>query len=264
MKQCSRCKRILPEFNFNKRGKAGLRSQCRECDHDTLKAWREKNKAREKAQAKIYRETHKEKRQRQWAHWYAKNKERVAKNRKARPQPPRDAEKERLRGKIYREKHRGAVRASKARYRESHRQELRIQGRIYCRTAREKIRQTKRKYEQTSHGLAVRRVIRERRRARETTALGSLTAAEWNGICERHNWQCYLCGTPLTPKTALIEHRIPLSRGGTNHPSNIAPACNPCNLAKHIKTEEEYRTDQEAGGHHVTNGRAKLDPSELL
>jgi 5-methylcytosine-specific restriction endonuclease McrA len=43
------------------------------------------------------------------------------------------------------------------------------------------------------------------------------------------------------PIVLSIEHRIPLSRGGSNWPANLAPACKTCNSSKGTKTEKEYR-----------------------
>lgn len=40
---------------------------------------------------------------------------------------------------------------------------------------------------------------------------------------------CYLCGA----KADTIDHVIPLSRGGTNWPSNLRPACMDCNRRKY-------------------------------
>jgi 5-methylcytosine-specific restriction endonuclease McrA len=38
-----------------------------------------------------------------------------------------------------------------------------------------------------------------------------------------------------------LEHRTPISRGGSHWPANLAPACGRCNTAKGELTEKEYR-----------------------
>jgi 5-methylcytosine-specific restriction endonuclease McrA len=75
-------------------------------------------------------------------------------------------------------------------------------------------------------------------RARKRAAAGSFTAAEWLALVEQYGGRCAYCGE----STALeADHRVPLSRGGTNTIDNILPACRVCNARKHRMTEEEFR-----------------------
>ena len=53
---------------------------------------------------------------------------------------------------------------------------------------------------------------------------------------------CYLCLNPIPFGLDDLEHKIPLSRGGTNDYCNLSVACRHCNRTKHDKTEEEYRS----------------------
>jgi 5-methylcytosine-specific restriction endonuclease McrA len=85
------------------------------------------------------------------------------------------------------------------------------------------------------------RIHNQRRRALVATALGSFTLAAWEARFAFYGHRCYLCRAALTNATVTIEHRVPLSRGGTNWPANLAPACKSCNSAKGFKTEREYR-----------------------
>lgn len=52
---------------------------------------------------------------------------------------------------------------------------------------------------------------------------------------------CYLCENPVPFKKDNLEHKIPLSRGGSNLYENLAVSCQKCNCRKGTKTEEEYR-----------------------
>ena len=54
---------------------------------------------------------------------------------------------------------------------------------------------------------------------------------------------CYLCLQPIEFKKDHLEHKIPLSRGGTNEYNNLAISCQRCNCKKHAKTETEYREE---------------------
>lgn len=52
--------------------------------------------------------------------------------------------------------------------------------------------------------------------------------------------ECVYCTAKLTPPASHLDHRTPLSRGGTDEPSNLQVLCARCNSEKHAKTHEEY------------------------
>ena len=52
--------------------------------------------------------------------------------------------------------------------------------------------------------------------------------------------ECFYCGHPAD----ALDHVVPRSRGGTNHPSNLVPACHSCNSGKRARTIGEYRLAQ--------------------
>lgn len=43
---------------------------------------------------------------------------------------------------------------------------------------------------------------------------------------------CYLCKRDMTGLKAVVEHIIPISKGGPNEPHNVALACSECNSRK--------------------------------
>lgn len=59
----------------------------------------------------------------------------------------------------------------------------------------------------------------------------------WSGDC------AYCGGMPTQ-----VDHILPLSRGGTDDRSNLAPACRLCNMEKLDFTPEEYRAYREEHG----------------
>lgn len=84
--------------------------------------------------------------------------------------------------------------------------------------------------------------MRELGRVRDALYKGRLVSAV--GVCSGQQWRwrlqfyggcCAYCGTTLTPEIAQMDHRIPFSRGGTNWPSNLVPACERCNKQKGTK-----------------------------
>lgn len=51
-------------------------------------------------------------------------------------------------------------------------------------------------------------------------------------VFERDNFTCAYCGRKLWPNECQLDHIIPVSKGGADHPYNSATACRDCNLAK--------------------------------
>ena len=121
------------------------------------------------------------------------------------------------------------------RWREAHPEAHRAEGRAYY--ARDPERR-KQQINASPNRNAVRRAMHQRRRARAIQAPGSYTAKEWIALVAAYGGRCAYCDVkgPLH-----ADHRIPLSRGGSNSIDNIVPACRTCNLRKHDRTEAEFR-----------------------
>jgi 5-methylcytosine-specific restriction endonuclease McrA len=79
-----------------------------------------------------------------------------------------------------------------------------------------------------------------RYRARKAAAPGSHSVGEWLAKVEYYGWKCRYCGKPLSASTLTLDHAVPLSRGGSNWPSNLLPACGSCNSIKNTKTFMEF------------------------
>ena len=58
------------------------------------------------------------------------------------------------------------------------------------------------------------------------------TDYEKKTVYARGNGRCALCGRPIDFESMTIDHKIPLSRGGTNDFANLQPTCGVCNLLK--------------------------------
>lgn len=66
---------------------------------------------------------------------------------------------------------------------------------------------------------------------------------------EAQNWKCCYCGCNMSTEagkkhSATLEHVLPVSKGGTDDPSNLVAACSHCNGKRGNKdiclTEEEF------------------------
>ena len=136
---------------------------------------------------------------------YAANRERVA-----------------AQGAVYYAANRERVAARKAVYYAANRERVAARAAAYAKTHPEN-----------------RAAVMARHRARKAGAAGTFTAEQWLARLAYHGGKCFYC---KTTEDIQIEHRIPLSRGGTNWPSNLVPACKSCNCKKWTKTEKEYLT----------------------
>lgn len=50
----------------------------------------------------------------------------------------------------------------------------------------------------------------------------------------------YCMDRPLSQEEIHFDHMLPISRGGINHPDNLAVCCAACNLSKGVLTNEEF------------------------
>jgi 5-methylcytosine-specific restriction endonuclease McrA len=67
-----------------------------------------------------------------------------------------------------------------------------------------------------------------------------LADLNWRQMLRDVDGRCHYCGDQFPDSALQKEHKTPLSRGGTNHASNIVVSCGPCNREKGTLTEEEY------------------------
>lgn len=58
----------------------------------------------------------------------------------------------------------------------------------------------------------------------------------------RDGYLCQYCGVQLTETTATCDHIIPVIKGGTNDPANLATACRACNSGKGAKLLQDGGT----------------------
>lgn len=71
-----------------------------------------------------------------------------------------------------------------------------------------------------------------RRRANKADAIGSHTKAEWEAIITAQGGKCAACYRKLPLER---DHKVPLSRGGSDLALNIQGLCKSCNAAKRDK-----------------------------
>jgi 5-methylcytosine-specific restriction endonuclease McrA len=69
-------------------------------------------------------------------------------------------------------------------------------------------------------------------RYRRRTTVGTCSVEQWKGRLIAHGYRCFYCKRKLGKGEITTDHVVPLARNGTGWPSNLVPACKPCNCAK--------------------------------
>jgi 5-methylcytosine-specific restriction endonuclease McrA len=78
-----------------------------------------------------------------------------------------------------------------------------------------------------------------KRRALKANAEGAFTLEDLHDILEVQDGVCFYCDTDIS-KGYTVDHFIPLSKKGSNWPSNLRLSCGPCNFSKGDKLPSEF------------------------
>lgn len=76
------------------------------------------------------------------------------------------------------------------------------------------------------------------RRLKTVANGGSHTIKQWQDLVSQFLFRCAYCGRG--DLTLSRDHKIPVSRGGTDDIGNIIPSCRPCNSSKGDMTADEF------------------------
>lgn len=145
--------------------------------------------------------------------------------------------------KVYRKKwqndpkNKDKVLAIDRKWKYNNKEKMAIGQKAYYTKHRERLIQVSCKYFKTLKGKMVKQACDNNRRDAE----GRFTAEDIKDLYVTQGGRCYYCRVEIEAGYH-IDHMLPISRGGTNGPENLALACAPCNLSKHTKTAEEFMT----------------------
>jgi 5-methylcytosine-specific restriction endonuclease McrA len=150
--------------------------------------------------------------------------------------PYRDPEQRRAYGRDWMRRNAEKARAAMQRWRERHPDAHRAENAAYYARHAERLRARIAEYHRANP--AVVRAKSSKHRALRLAAEGAFSALEWNNLVRACRGRCAYCG-----EAAVLEpdHRLALSRGGSNRIENILPACHRCNARKHRMSEAEFR-----------------------
>lgn len=231
MKTCTKCKETKPvsEFTRDKSKKDGLRTTCKACH----KAYREANKGLIAAKKKAWAAANKESIAAKKKAWRQSNKESIDAQKKAWDA----ANPDKVKGyqKAYREANKEKVKAYQKAWAAANPDKVKAYHKAYFEANKEKVKSSQKAYREASK--VKRRAYEHARRARKENAQGTHTAEQWQARLDYFGHKCRYCGSR---DNIECEHQIPLSRGGSNWPANLAPACKSCNCGKGTKTHLEF------------------------
>jgi hypothetical protein len=256
-KRCRKCGAIKPleDFHRYRASPDGHQYWCKVCTLAHRKAYYAEHADESRAAALAYAAEHREERRAYSAAYRAEHHETVlAQNRAYDAANPEKRRQSRQRS---RKAHRDERLAYGKAYREANRTLLRDKDRAYkqrtksAQTERMRRYRTKHYERQSAYERAYRqahlaeyrahaRVGGNKRRAHRLQAAGTFTRQDIAHLYAEQNGLCAYCTCPLGERYH-VEHRQPLSRGGTNWPENLCCSCPTCNHRKHQKTEEEFR-----------------------
>lgn len=115
--------------------------------------------------------------------------------------------------------------------------------RAYCRSCGyQKSREWKKKHN-WKPSSAARRSMNNNRRSRILSAQGRFSPEDVRQKRKLQQDKCFYCYRELKGG-GDVEHKIPLSRGGSNWPANICLSCRKCNLDKGTKLPKEWRPER--------------------
>lgn len=223
IKTCNKCLRPLPVERFSRHVgmRDGFRLDCKDCVNQRSNAYKNARREQIREEANAY---------------YQRNKEAIAVKQKAiRPLHTAEAA---AYSKEWRKRNREKLKRDKREYFKANQKRSTVKNKAWREANRAKANRHSQKWRKANPEK--RRASSKANKVKRSAAPGACTALQWIAKCEFFGWKCYLCGIKLSSKTLHMEHRKPLSRGGSHWPANLAPACKKCNLAKGTQTDTEY------------------------
>ena len=102
------------------------------------------------------------------------------------------------------------------------------------------VKERRKKYQANPKNKETKRIAQLRRHALQMQAEGTFTKKDIEELKLAQDFKCAVCGCDLKETGYHIDHKIPLSRGGSNWPSNLQLLCPFNNVQKSNATDEEY------------------------
>lgn len=215
-KRCSKCAVVKDRSAFHRKNKAkdGLNPSCRECVSSHTRLFYVANADRLKAKAVQYFQKNREVAVLQRKKYYQKNSEAAKK-------------KSKLWAAANPEKRKEIASASAEKNREKKNKKSAESQRL------KRLMNPELAREQGRRATAL-------RRARVTGAGGAISTEWWDALFNVfETGVCLYCGE--FGKKLVMDHWIPVSKGGPTEVGNLVPCCSSCNSSKHDKSPSDWK-----------------------
>lgn len=227
-KVCKKCGQDKPiaAFGNYKASKDGLRPWCRECMSALGKAYYERNREVKAAKCKAWREQNRE-HVVEYQQQYYQTKGRFLRRKRYLV----DKENHRALAYKWRKEHPEAVKASRQRFLDSHREYLHEYEAKRWREQRDLLSARNKEW-RDSH--PIQRAQNEAKRRAKLKGV-DVDTVDYQAVLARDGYYCYICQQPVEEKALSFDHVIPLSAGGPHHEDNIKVTHRSCNSKKRNK-----------------------------
>lgn len=100
---------------------------------------------------------------------------------------------------------------------------------------KDKVKQNQKRYAQSEKGKKVLNQRNHNRKSKLKGAEGKHSLKEWEDLKVKHDFTCIACKRKEPEIKLTRDHKIPISKGGSNYIENIQPLCQSCNSRKKDK-----------------------------
>lgn len=236
-KVCSRCgeDKPLSEYHKCQAAKDGHGYACKECARaaarESMQKYRENNRESVRAYQRQYRR---------------ENIDRILERERASRERNKPARNASLRERYATDdEYREACKAQARVYYHDNRDKCLAKNKRWVAENREHVRESHRARHQRyveRHRDKLRnrwRVYSHHRRAMLREAEGTHTPEDIQLIGDRQGWRCWWCQADCADDYH-VDHRVPISKGGSNGPENLVVSCPACNVRKSDKLPHEF------------------------